>query len=225
MIKFNQGDQILIDAIDIGILILQDNVIKEINNAYAEMLGYSKEEIINWTPGEYLKTILKEDHILVLNKLKEMDTNVEGKKSKFFYRVLTKSNEVKELSAIAKIIDYEGKKAGLISAIDISEKKQLEHVLKETNELLNITIRNINMGLWDWHIKTGDVFYDHFNYNMLGYEKGDSLPSIDNWIDMIHPDDQTQALELLNAHIEGLTPYYEATYRIKTRVVMDLDIR
>lgn len=209
--------QNFIDAIDVGILILQDNVIKEVNKAYAEMVGYSQEEIINWPQGEYYKTIIKEDHDLVLNKFKAMEQEVEGKKSNFFYRALTKSNEVKEISAIVKIIDYEGKKAGLISAIDITEKKQLENVLKETNELLNITIRNINMGLWDWQIKSGDVFYDHFNYNMLGYEKGDSLPNIDAWKNMIHPDDLPQALELLNAHIEGLTPYYEATYRIKAK--------
>lgn len=104
-----------------------------------------------------------------------------------------------------------------MSHLSQEEREKLQTELQDRNKQLKMALTNSKLGLWDWNIKTGESFYDDVYYSMLGYEENDFGPSVQNWKNLIHPDDVEEALQLLNAHIEGLTPYYEASYRLKKK--------
>lgn len=105
----------------------------------------------------------------------------------------------------------------LLADLSKDELEKLQEKLQDRNRQLKMALTNSKLGLWDWNIKTGESFYDDVYYSMLGYDQNEFGPSVQSWKNLIHPDDVEEALQLLNAHIEGLTPYYEASYRLKTK--------
>ena len=50
---------------------------------------------------------------------------------------------------------------------------------------------------------------------MLGYEAGDIDNSLVTWDGITHPEDLPAVQEMLQAHLDGKTPYYESEYRAK----------
>lgn len=68
-----------------------------------------------------------------------------------------------------------------------------EHQLLDANERLDLALRGANDGLWDWNLRTGEVYYSPRWYEMLGYEAGDLEPSLATWERLVHPDDRAHA--------------------------------
>lgn len=77
---------------------------------------------------------------------------------------------------------------GIIS--DITERKQIEIALQETNERLNLILENNPIALWDWDVKTDKWFATQKYYTMLGYEPEDRNPDRLVWLKRVHPDDR-----------------------------------
>ena len=89
--------------------------------------------------------------------------------------------------------------------------------LRKKAEQLNFALENSHIDVWDWNISTDEVFYDYsYVQTQKQNEEHEQISTRQDWKSQIHPDDLDMAMELLNAHIEGLTPYYEAEYRVKT---------
>lgn len=74
--------------------------------------------------------------------------------------------------------------------IDITERKQIEVSLKESNERLRVILENNPIAIWDWDIKTDKWFATPNYYTMLGYEPESNYPDRNVWLNRIHPDDR-----------------------------------
>lgn len=72
-------------------------------------------------------------------------------------------------------------------------------------------------GMWDWHIETGEVFFSPQLKRMLGYLPHEMEEEVSSWIDSIYPDDRERVLALMDEHLNGRIPHYEAEYRIYNR--------
>lgn len=75
----------------------------------------------------------------------------------------------------------------------------------------------LNEAVWDWDIKSGDVFYSDRWYQMLGYEPGEIEANFHSWKQAVHKDDLKRALSDLDDHIKGRSDIYESIYRMKTK--------
>ncbi|MCK4897739.1 MAG: SpoIIE family protein phosphatase, partial [Anaerolineales bacterium] len=84
-------------------------------------------------------------------------------------------------------------------------------------ERLNFALEGSNDGLWDWQIQAGEIFYSPRWQTMIGYEPGEIEPTIESWEKLVHPDDLSRVNEVMNAHLEGKTPQYEAEYRVQSK--------
>lgn len=100
---------------------------------------------------------------------------------------------------------------------DITERQQAEEALKESEEQFQLALMGADLGLWDWNIQTGKVRFNERWTEMLGYTLDELEPHYDTWAKLVHPDDMPRVLQLLNAHLEGKTPYYETELRLQTK--------
>ncbi|MCH8836961.1 MAG: PAS domain S-box protein [Candidatus Marinimicrobia bacterium] len=100
---------------------------------------------------------------------------------------------------------------------NITERQQAEEALKESEEQLQLALMGADLGLWDWNIQTGEVRFNERWTEMLGYTLDELEPHYDTWAKLVHPDDMPRVLQLLNAHLEGKTPYYETELRLQTK--------
>ncbi len=89
--------------------------------------------------------------------------------------------------------------------------------LNESKQRLNLAIDGAELGLWDWNIKTGELYNNERFATMLEFKENDMEPVFDNWKKLIHPEDQEDVLENLNQHVEGYTPIFSAELRLGTK--------
>ncbi len=80
---------------------------------------------------------------------------------------------------------------------------------------LDLALQSAEEGLWDWDILSGDLYFNDVWCEMLGYKREDFEPNVESWKIRVHPDDIARVTALLNAHMMGETPRYNAIYRQK----------
>lgn len=96
-------------------------------------------------------------------------------------------------------------------------RRRLEANLRESEERYALAIGAGNDGLWEWNLKSGDVFYSARWKGMLGYGEQEIGPAAAEWHSRIHPEDRDIALAEVQAHLDGLVPRYEHEHRLLHR--------
>jgi diguanylate cyclase (GGDEF)-like protein/PAS domain S-box-containing protein len=118
----------LVDDSPLGILIIQDGVIKFANAAMSTLLGYSPEEIIG---KSMLSFIIEED------KQKAIDVHerrMQGSKflpSLIEYRVIARDGKIRHIQVAVRTIDWDGF-AAYLGVTDITEFKHTEEALERS---------------------------------------------------------------------------------------------
>lgn len=102
----------------------------------------------------------------------------------------------------------------LIIVRDITERARAEKELRESRERYELATLGANDGLWDWNMKTNEVFYSSRWKSMLGFDDDEIGSSSEEWFGRIHPDGIEQVKILVNAHAEGITPHFETEHQI-----------
>ncbi len=99
---------------------------------------------------------------------------------------------------------------------NITQNKQAEKSLVETNNLLSSVIEGTNIGTWVWNVQTGESSFNERWAEIIGYTLEELAPvSIDTWTKLVHPDDAIKSAELLNKHFNGTLNYYDFDCRMK----------
>ena len=73
------------------------------------------------------------------------------------------------------------------------------------------------VGVWDWHLATGEIYVDPILKEMLGYRDDEIRNHLDDWGRLVHPDDTAAVLDRAQAHIAGQIPVYEIEHRMLHR--------
>jgi serine/threonine-protein kinase len=95
------------------------------------------------------------------------------------------------------------------------QRRQAEEELLKSRERFELAVRGSQDGLWDWDLRTGDVYYSPRWKSILGYEDHEIAHRIEEWEKRLHPDEREPVLAANQAHADGLTPHYEYEYRLR----------
>ncbi|MFX1374177.1 MAG: PAS domain S-box protein [Promethearchaeota archaeon] len=118
----------------IGIMIIQDNIIKYFNNRVTETMGYSAEEIKSWAPNEFAKTIHPEDREFVMEQARKKQKGDPDVVNQYSYRAIRKNGEIYWIEIFSKTINYRGRPADFLMGIEISDRVNAEQKLKDSME-------------------------------------------------------------------------------------------
>lgn len=97
------------------------------------------------------------------------------------------------------------------------ERRQVMNKLKESELRLKLAINSAKEGLWDWNIKTGDVYFNDVWCRMLGYEPHEIEPSVKSWENLLHPDDKPLVWAELKKFLSQENSFYETIHRLRTK--------
>lgn len=99
----------------------------------------------------------------------------------------------------------------------IDRRERLEMKLRESEARFSLSMQATRDGLWDWDLRNNSCYFSPGYYHMLGYEENEFPPEINCWIDLIHPDDRTAALQSNEDCINGRCEGFEAEFRMKNK--------
>ncbi|MBN3892374.1 MAG: PAS domain S-box protein [Nostoc sp. JL31] len=130
----------------------------------------------------------------------------------------------------------EGEFLGYISScVDISDKILAERALQQLNlelearveertaalreseERWYLALRGSNDGIWDWNIKTSQVFFSARWEEMLGFAENELIHNFEAWSSRIHLDDRDRIMKVLADHLAHKTPFFQEEYQIKCK--------
>ncbi len=112
----------------------KDGVYIDVNSSYAEVLGYTREEIIGKSVFELGIWADEEERQDVRKQLAQ---NGYARNCELKYR--SKSGEISYVVATTNLLDIGGEKCILGSFIDITEQKRAEEALRKSEELFYLT--------------------------------------------------------------------------------------
>ncbi|QLE44223.1 GAF domain-containing protein [Nostoc sp. C052] len=87
--------------------------------------------------------------------------------------------------------------------------------LRESEERWQLALHGNNDGIWDWNIKTNEVFFSTQWKEMLGYKDHEVSNCCDEWTKRIHPDERDSVLQAFQDHFAKKTPFYVCEYRVQ----------
>ena len=178
-----------------------DGTIERVNASWQEVIGYAPEEL----EGRSIQQLIHPDDKDAT--LAEMAKLAKGLSvSRFENRYLHKDGTWSTFLWWASLSEYDGK----IYAIAHDQT-----ATNRTREQLQLALQGADLGTWDWHIPSGHVVFNERWAEMLGYTLDEIAPDVSAWEQLVHPDDLPAVQEVLQAHLDGRTEYYETEHRVR----------
>jgi PAS domain S-box-containing protein len=95
-----------------------------------------------------------------------------------------------------------------------ARRKLLEQSMRELEERYSLTVERANDGIWEWDIKADTVQFS-VRWKALAGQLNAPLQQIEDWQDLLHPEERASVLLRLGDHIRGRTPHFEEEYRLR----------
>lgn len=97
------------------------------------------------------------------------------------------------------------------------EAGRREVELQCVEERFELALSASKAGLWDWNIKSGEMYTSPDRFDQLDYRQGDGSMGAGVLGEAVHPDDKDRVLKSLHDHLAGKTDEYRIEYRVGGR--------
>jgi len=171
-----------------------ENIIISWNIGAETMYGYKAVEVI----GKPIDILIPEDRpddtLLIIEKIKRGE-HIDQ------YQTTRLRKDGSEISVVLSVSPVKNA-AGEITAVsvlarDITQQKQVEEALRETDERLKLSIRASRIGLWDWQLNGDIVRWDGGMYKLFGVTPGQFFPSFESFIECVHSEDRERVRKIV----------------------------
>ncbi len=133
------------------------------------------------------------------------------------YRIVLPSGEVRWLDSLGKV-EYaeDGSPVRMWGLnLDITERKRAEEALRESEELLRLSVRGAGAAPWRWDIQSDILFGSRESCELYGRDWNCiQPPSSSDWLECLHADDRARAAKSISDVLEKRSSEYRAEYRI-----------
>jgi len=194
-----------------AISILDGNSLQVIdaNPTLLDLLGYSAKEVNSLT----LYDIVAQDKLSVDATYKKIISSKGISLGEQPWR--RKDGTIIHVEVTANKIKQNGTIMVFVVARDITKRKLAEVALRESEERYSLAVRGANDGLWDWNLKSDEIYFSPRWSSMLGFEESEVSGNSEEWFKRVHPRDLPKLQAAIGLHLNGDTSHFECEYRIQ----------
>lgn len=159
-----------------------------VNTFGAAQLGYSADELLGQS---VLRVFAPEDRAWVQGKVAACLDNI-GRTHSWEIRKIRKDGSRLWVRENAKAVRrQDDQMIVLVACEDITERKQAENALRQSEMYLAEAQRLSHTGSFGWHLASGEIIWSEETFRIFGFDK---VPSIthDTVLQRIHPEDRAR---------------------------------
>ena len=93
---------------------------------------------------------------------------------------------------------------------------EMEKKLEENEQRLKYVIQGANLGYWDWDYANNNHIVNDTWLSFLGLARENIKSNIEDWLNLIHPDDKIRVQSAINKTLQDFQPYV-IDFRMKHR--------
>ncbi|MGY5858203.1 MAG: PAS domain S-box protein [Candidatus Thorarchaeota archaeon] len=195
-----------------GLTVIQNDRYAYVNPSFARIVGYSVEEILAMSPQEGWDLIHPEDKKYLLSIAKNR-RNGKPIPLPYEYRFIHRDENVKWVQAFSGSIEFEGAKAVQVLVIDITDQKEFERNLRESEakyrSLAEQSPQCITIMDEDQFLYYNPAFKELVRYSDDELEK----MSVNDVWDLVHPEDRSELIIRMRDKIAGKPVVSHFEYR------------
>jgi PAS domain S-box-containing protein len=97
------------------------------------------------------------------------------------------------------------------------ERRRVEARLKVSDERLRLALDSTQIGIFEWNVPKGHVYYSPGLWGLLGYEHARMPSTLEVWQSLINPDDLPMYRKRTESQLNGIASFIDPEYRVRAR--------
>ncbi|SED50109.1 PAS domain S-box-containing protein [Bradyrhizobium erythrophlei] len=184
-------------------------LVLSVNTFGAAQLGYTVDELLGQS---VLRVFAAEDRDMVQRNVAACLENI-GQTHNWEIRKVRKDGSRLWVRENAKAVRRQDDRLiVLIACEDITERKQAENALQQSEMYLSEAQRLSHTGSFGWHVASGEVIWSEETFRIFGFDRAPSIKHA-TVLQRIHPDDRTRVQRTVDsASLDGKD--FEHGYRL-----------
>lgn len=177
-----------------------DGIIHDFNKSCYTMLGYTAQEYAKLRLTDIIEgeIIVNQDNYAAI---------LAGNTKTIYRKLLRKDGSVIEAEVTVRILT-DGKAIAI--ARDVTERKKAEKELLQSNLRLEHAEKQANIGSWQRDLVSNKRYWSKNMFRLFGFEPADHPPTLEEYLEAIHPDDRQNISKRLVKISQGYElPNYE----------------
>lgn len=98
---------------------------------------------------------------------------------------------------------------------DVTTERQHQASMRSKDELMSMAFKATSDGIWDWDLKTDQVWFSPQWKAQLGYQEDEIQNSFESWADLIFEEDRIKAMDAIEDYFLNRSERFEMVQRFR----------
>lgn len=97
---------------------------------------------------------------------------------------------------------------------ELAARIRIQEALRTSEERYALAANGSNDGLWDWDLRSNNIYYSPRWMNQLGFSESEISQSPNEWFQRVHPQDLERLKLDIGSHLDHTTSHFENEHRL-----------